>query len=362
MTCINRSVLLALVLVCVIAAGCAGSSPVADKAGGSDTGRVVWRLAVTGSGVSDDPPVADFARRLAALSHGTIRVKVLSPWGGFAADSEVQVAHAVASGTVELGSIGSRVFDSLGVPSFQALSAPLLIDSYPLEAAVLRSAMPGEMLVSLNRLGVTGLGLLGEELRLPISVHRPLLTPADWRGLSVGTYRSDVQEEAIKGLGATPFVAFGPVRSQALDAHRIQAFELDVRRYMRNGLATKAPYVTANVALWPQFDVLLANPMRLASLTDQQRTWFIQAARAAGRDSVALVSDEEKYVRELCAIGARFADASAADLKAMRTSLTATYAQIEQDPATKAFIERILSLKRSTPPSPILPAGCTGRR
>ena len=98
------------------------------------------------------------------------------------------MVHAVAAGTVDLGWAGSRVFDTVGMRSWQALSAPLLIDSYPLENAVLRSGMPGRMLAGLPKIGVAGLGVLGESLRLPFRAHRPLLAPADWRGVSFGTY------------------------------------------------------------------------------------------------------------------------------------------------------------------------------
>ena len=36
----------------------------------------------------------------------------------------------VEAGKADLGWAGSRAFDSVGVPSFDALHAPLLIDSY----------------------------------------------------------------------------------------------------------------------------------------------------------------------------------------------------------------------------------------
>src|SRR6266487_3090488 len=39
----------------------------------------------------------------------------------------------------------------------------------------------------------------------------PVASP-DWRGVSFGTLRSQVQEETIRALGATPVVAFGPDR------------------------------------------------------------------------------------------------------------------------------------------------------
>ncbi len=106
----------------------------------------------------------------------------------------------------------------------------MLIDSYPLENAVLKGTIPGRMLAGLSSLRVTGLGILGDTLRRPVSVRRPLLAPADWRGVSFGTFRSSVQEQAIQALGATPVVAFGPYRTHDLATSQIQGFELDVQR------------------------------------------------------------------------------------------------------------------------------------
>jgi TRAP-type transport system periplasmic protein len=357
----KASALLALILVSAVASGCAGTPP-GDKAGGLGGGPVVLRMASTYGGLDSTPPVEDFIRRVDALSGGTLQIKVINQWGDWAPDAEAQVVRAAAAGTVDLGWAGSRVFDSMGVPGFRALSAPMLIDSYPLENAVLHSAMPGRMLAGLAGVHVTGLGVLGEGLRLPISARRPLLAPADWRGVSFGTYWSQVQEEAIRVLGATPVVAFGPVRSHALGSGQIQGFELDLGRYvLLAGLAAGAPYVAANVALWPEFDVLFASPGRLTSLTAQQRTWLRQAADDAARNSVKLASNNAVHIRRACAMGARFVNASPSDLAALRRALSVVYQHLETDPQTRAFIEQIQRLKSSTPtgPAPRIPAGCT---
>ena len=83
---------------------------------------------------------------------------------------------------VDLGWVGTRVFDTLGVKSFQALTAPMLVDSYALENAVIESGITEEMMEGLDELGVVGLGVLPDGLRKPIGVTGPILGPADWRG------------------------------------------------------------------------------------------------------------------------------------------------------------------------------------
>jgi TRAP-type transport system periplasmic protein len=354
--------LLALVLAAA-SAGCSASAG-ADKAGGQAGGPVVLRMASTPSGPSDAPPVADFIRRVGVLSGGSVQIQVINQWGEYAPGAEAQVVRAVAAGTVDLGWAGSRVFDTMGVPGFGALSAPMLIDSYPLENAVLNSTLPARMLAGLSEVHVTGLAVLGDVLRHPVAVHRPLLAPADWHGLSVGTYRSGVQEQAIRALSATPVVAFGPYRTHDLASGAIQGFELDVQRYVTQGLAADARYITPNVVLWPQFDVLFANPARLASLTPQQRGWLEQAATDAARTSVSLVAGQNgPYIRQACAMGARFVTATPVDLAALRRSLSVVYQGLQTDPQTSAFLRQIQALKKTTPPglAPAIPAGCAAR-
>ena len=87
-----------------------------------------------------------------------------------------------------------------------------------------------------------------------------------------------------------------------------------------------------------------------------------QAAADAAVHSTGLFQDENPVVRDICQSGGRFADASAADLQALRQSFAPVYANLEADPQTKAMIGQITAMKRSTPAGPALtiPAGCTG--
>jgi TRAP-type transport system periplasmic protein len=349
------------VIAAVVAGGCSGDGAGGDKAGGSGE-PVVLRMANTASNLEYFPAITDFVGRVRERSGGNIRIEVVDEWGKFAANAEQQVVRAVAAGEVDLGHAGTRALDTMGVTSFQALQAPMLIDSYALQRAVLEGGLPREMLHGLDRVGVVGLGVLGGGLSKPIAVNKPLLGSADWRGITFGTYKSEVQAQAIRALGATPMEAFGKARAQALQDGKLQAFELYLLGYQLNVLEGEAPYVTANVNLWPWTDVLLANPGRLATLTGQQRGWLQQAAADAVGSSVGLADGDAQLLTRMCKSGARFANASQADLGGLRKAVAPVYANLEQDPETKAFIEQIQALKQSTPAgAPLaIPAGCTG--
>ena len=350
------------VIAAVVAGGCSGGGGTDDKAGGSGE-PVVLRMANAYGDLDVVPAVQYFVSRIKERSGGNVRIQVASTWGDYADDAEQQVVRAVAAGKADLGWAGARVFDTMGVTSFQALQAPMLIDSYALERAVVASDMPGQMLQGLTKVGVRGLGVLADGLRKPIAVKHPMLGVGDWRGISFGTLKSAGQAQAIRSLGATPMEVFRRSRNEALKDGKLQGLEMDLLVYERNAMAQPAPYVTSNVTLWPQVDVLFANPGRLGALTGQQRGWLQQAAQDAAGRSPGLADRDAQSLKNACQSGARFANASQADLAALRNAFAPVYASLEQDPVTKAFIQRIQALKRSTPvEAPLaIPAGCTGK-
>ncbi|TMK85440.1 MAG: hypothetical protein E6G44_07100 [Actinobacteria bacterium] len=350
-------------LACVaamVAAGCTGGARAGDKAGGGAEPIVLTMANGYGSSPSTtdplqyEPAVAYFVKRVGDLSGGEVRIQVVDDWGNHQPGFEQQIVRDVEAGKADLAWVGTRIFDTLGVNNFQALTAPMLIDNYPLERAVIASDMPGEMLASLSKMRVTGLAVLADGLRKPIAVAAPLVAPADWRGTSFQVFRSTGQVEAIRALGARPIEGGKSVQGA------IQGAEKNLHIYQVGVFASQFPYITANVNLWPQTVALLANPARLSGLSEAQRGWVRRAAADASVRSTGMFQDEAAIVADVCQKGARFANASETDLASLRQAFVPVYSTLEQDPPTKAFIERIDALKRTTPTGPELaiPAGC----
>ena len=175
----------------------------------------------------------------------------------------------------------------------------MLIDSYALQHAVIAS-VSWSMLEGLNKIGVRGLGLLADGLHKPIAVKRPLLGPADWRGITFQSFRSQTQAEAIRALGAQPTDVWSGL-DEGLETGKIDGFEKEPPRLPAQCWAGRAPYVTANVNLWPQMDALFGNPGRLAALTEQQRMAQQSATEAAGRS--ALADRDTQILATICESG-----------------------------------------------------------
>jgi TRAP-type C4-dicarboxylate transport system substrate-binding protein len=340
----------------LVLAGCTTSE--ANKAGGSGE-PLVLRMANGYSSLEYEPAVDFFVRRVEELSEGALRIEVVDEWGrnndSYPPENEQTVVRDVAAGEVELAWVGTRIFDTLGVGSFQALTTPMLIDSYPLEQAVIDSDIPDRMMERLPEIGVIGLAILADGLRKPIAVGQPLLGPDDWRGITFQSFRSDVQAQAIEALGAQPTDLLGAALDEGLESGQIQGFEKNLLIYQINEMQLTAPFVTANVNLWPQTVALIADPDQLSGLTEQQRGWLEEAAHDAAAASTGLMDPhEQQLVTGLCNSGAAFVNASDADLAALRDAFAPLYAELEQDPQTAAFIADIEELKRQTPPAAAL--------
>jgi TRAP-type C4-dicarboxylate transport system substrate-binding protein len=320
-----------------------GSSLTGRKAG-ETSAPVVLRVAGSTGSTADY-----FQKRVQQLSHGALRLEVVDAWDDQQADAEQREVKYVASGTADLGWVRTWVFDTLGVRSFQALTAPMLIDSYPLERAVLATDMQQKMLGSLGKLNVTGLAILAEGLRKPIAVKRPLLGPADWRGLGFGVVRSKAKSDAIRIVGAHPADAVNSQLTTYLDSGKVQAFEMGLNPYVTHGLEDAARYVTVNVNLWPGMYAVLVNPARLATLSSQQQGWLRKAAADASARSTGLVDNEQSLIATACksGLGARFAVATDADLAALRAAFAPALTELARDPQTRTFIAQIERLKKT---------------
>jgi len=194
----HRAATLAIAVIASFAAGCGATS--SDKAGGTRIGKPVVLTMANGNG--DDAELDPFASAVSQMSNGTLRIVFHNHWRTGSPGYETGVIHDVAAGKADLGWAGSRAFDSVGVASFDALNAPLLIDSYPLQRTALESPLASQMLDALKPLGVVGLGILPGPLRKPLGSSR-LVGPQDYRGKKIAIQDSQIARATLRALGAT---------------------------------------------------------------------------------------------------------------------------------------------------------------
>jgi TRAP-type transport system periplasmic protein len=334
------------VLTTMLVAACASTATQLDRVGGEAVTPVQLTLAAADSGNVD---LDKFVNDVASRTNGSVQITVTYDWRKGEPNYEVDLAKDVAAGKADLGVAALRAFDGIDVDSFQALVAPLLVDSYALERKVLDSETARTMLAGLDDAGLHGIGYLMGPLRRPIGFTRPLRSPADYAGAKVGLRASEVGAAALAAWGAEPVVPL-PGDNTGLDG--MEGNLTTVREYLDRGVDS----LTGNVVLWPRPDVLFANAAHYEKLTDAQRDVLSAAAATAldASDEDVQTTGEETY-GILCNLGLSIVTATDADLAALHDAVAPVYADLERDPGTKAAIAAIRELRGSATTEVVAP-------
>src|SRR5215469_3921287 len=306
-----------------------------DKAGDVVPKPVVLTLA---NDSSDPAGAQPFAAAVRQLSHGALVIRIVGPSARLQdMKSETPLIKDVQAGKAQLGITGTQVFDSVGVSSFDALQAPFLIDSYALQRKVMRSEVARRMLAALKPIGLAGLGLLPGGFARPFGITRPLVAAANFRGVKIGVLDDAlVEDETFQALGAIPDPS-GEIPGYA-------GTETDVETADIAPTGPRAT-LTGNVILWPWPGVIFMNRRAFDSLTSAQRGDLTRAA-AQVISAPAYFGNDTAYARDLCR-RKMIITASPADLGGLQRAVQPVYRELEADPATKAFIGQITSLRRA---------------
>jgi TRAP-type C4-dicarboxylate transport system substrate-binding protein len=280
------------------------------------------------------PYILEFTNQVSTLSGGSLTIVPT-----YGVDSEQHVIQQVNAGQFDLGLVASRAWDTANVTSFQALQAPFLISNDALAIAVATSDTARQMLDSLSSAGYVGLTLWPEDLRHPFSVtDKPLLSPADFKGLQIRTPPSGVSNMLIQQLGATPMY----------EDSGYQGAESGLRQ---GGTLTGRPIATGNVTFYPKFQVLIANAAAFKKLSQGQQKVLNDAAAATQKKAIAEHPTDAVAGSAYCADGGSVVLASADQIAAFEQAAQPVFDSIEKDPANTKYIAAIRDLKAKTPAS-----------
>lgn len=345
----------------VLLGGCAATTPPAPAEPAPETAAEAAPLVFAFTGGFAAPQISAFERALSDAAADTIELRISGDFDTNVFGVEQAIVEAVASGELDLGWVGARAFSELGVHDFDALIAPMLIDSLATQRAVLGSDLPERMLAGLEPLGVTGLAIIGGPLRRPIAAEAPLLSVADVAGIPFYSMHGDVPAASIAALGATNIDVAPPERNAGIADGSIRAYE-NTLAFLSDTTDRRANVMTANVNLWPGVGVLIAHPATLASLTDAQRAALDAAASTAARTWSDALADEDELARSVCANGGGLARATPDDLGGFADAFAVVHARLASDAATAGYLEEIRALKGDTPADAVrIPAGCDAR-
>jgi TRAP-type C4-dicarboxylate transport system substrate-binding protein len=340
---------LTLILVAASIAGCGPGR--GDKAGGSSAPAVLRLAAADDAEQPDARLVRYFAARVAELSGGSLEVRVTWDAGGSGSAHEQRIVRLVHDGRFELGWVGARAWDRLGVKSFQALQAPFLVTDQALLGRIATGPVAARMLAGLDARGFVGLALAPDRLRYPFGARHPLASPDDFAGAHLRVQPSRATEALIRALGATPVHVSGDDVGKAVAAGDVDGAEASLGTNSANEGET---FLAANVVLFAKALTLFAGGDAFQRLDEERRA----TVREAAAQTVAYVRahpvSEAALMREFCEGGRAVTAvmATPGDLTALERAAEPVYAELERDPGTKASIRAIRELKAATPPAP----------
>ena len=327
MACMFRSLLVVTAIAAVAAAGCDGSD--SNKLGA--TKRTEAKVLVVANGSSGPPGELEyFSKALTRVSEGRLRVEFRNEWRYGEANTELKLLRDVAAGKADMGWVGSRSLSPLGLPEFDALQAPLLIDSYALEERVVGSDVVRDMLGRVDSLGVEPVGLLPGSLQYLLTTT-PVSGPADLSGSAIGYFGFEHGAKALEALGARPrSIGWGFESYGELDGS-VEPTDA----FIGSGFHRRAKHLAANLPVWPRPLVLFASPRVDAEDLELLR-------RAATEASTEVRGPAEERQRDqtqvLCRAGVQLNEV---DLAAMRRAVRPVYTRLESDPRARRVVESI---------------------
>jgi TRAP-type C4-dicarboxylate transport system substrate-binding protein len=277
-----------------------------------------------------------------------IRIELRADWRVDEAQADAGTFRDLHAGRVDLAKIPARAWDTLAVKSFQALHAPLLVDSLELERRIVTASIGAEMLAGVRAAGVEPVGVLPGPLRWPLGVSRDLLGAGDYRGARIGSRPSAVAAATVRALGAR-YVDLAAGASLA----GLDGFDTSLADISGFGYDQEARSVTADIVLWPRALTIVMNRDAWARLAPAHREILKRAAREAVAPMMrTLRTSDRGGVQVLCERHFPLVRAGAGGMAALRRAVEPVYRRLEQDPGTRRALERIRALKASTAPEP----------
>jgi TRAP-type C4-dicarboxylate transport system substrate-binding protein len=342
--------------------GC-GDDDGSTKAG-DGSAPVTLRIGTEGGqGRPESDQIEQFARRVTEVSGGTLIVEPVWEAGRLASGevtpggADQAVVAMVQDGELDMGLIPARAWDTVGVPTFQALTAPFLVDSNELAARVTSDERANEMLGGLDEIGLTGLALFPDQLRHFFSFGAPILTPADVDGTTIRALPSDATYALIEALNARPEDVAGQTFNDGVDSGEIAAAESSFA--LAGATLPRPGTVTANLTLFPKINTLVISSDVFDELDDERQD-VLRTAAADTREWAASTQavPEPELATAHCDAGGSVVLTTDADLVAFEQAAASVYAKIEQNDTTRGLIEHIRGLKAEMPePDAVQPCG-----
>lgn len=229
-----------------------------------------------------------FADKIAELSGGDIKI---NPKPGGVLGGEREVLEGMQIGSIELAISSTGPIGNF-IPDTYALDFPFLFKSYDSARAVLDGPIGQELLDKFEPAGLIGLAWGENGFRNITNSRHPIREPADVKDLKIRTMENQVHIDAFKELGAAPTPMSWTEVITALQQGTIDAQENPIPIIVANKLWDVQKYASLTQHVYSPA-VIVMSKISWDGLSDEQKGWFKEAAKAAAAADRAVVDKNE---------------------------------------------------------------------
>lgn len=216
-----------------------------------------------------------FIAKLSELSNGAF-VGEQAPGGQLGGERDL--IEGLQIGSVDMAMTSTGPLGNF-VPEVYALDLPFLFRDYAHARAVLDGEIGQELLGKVNENNLVGLAWAENGFRHVTNSQRPVNTPADLAGLKLRTMENRVHMAAFTGMGAAPTPMAFPEVFGALQQGVVDGQENPVTVITASKFWEVQKYVTLTGHVYSPA-IILASPALWDGLSDEQKGWFMEAAKA----------------------------------------------------------------------------------
>jgi tripartite ATP-independent transporter DctP family solute receptor len=216
-----------------------------------------------------------FIAKLAELSNGAF-VGEQAPGGQLGGERDLIEGLQIGSVDMAISSTGP-----LGnfVPEVFALDLPFLFRDYDHARKVLDGEIGKELLAKIDENNLVGLAWAENGFRHVTNSQRPIRTPEDLAGVKLRTMENRVHMAAFSGMGASPTPMAFPELFGALQQGVVDGQENPITVIAASKFWEVQKHVSLTGHVYSPA-IFLASPALINGLTDEQKGWFYEAAKA----------------------------------------------------------------------------------
>ncbi|MCS2608306.1 TRAP transporter substrate-binding protein [Halomonas dongshanensis] len=179
------------------------------------------------------------------------------------------------------------------VPETYVLDLPFLFTSYDQARCVLDGEIGQELLDKMGEHDLVGLAWAENGFRHITNSRRAIESPEDVRGLKIRTMENRIHQQAFEDLGASPTPMAMPELFTALQQGTVDGQENPLTVIVAANLYEVQDQLSLTGHVYSPA-IVLGSPVLIDGLSDEQRVWFDEAARAAAEATRAEVSRLEE--------------------------------------------------------------------